>query len=73
MNIAEIWFNKTKYALPRAEHKGENLRAFFGVPKSKDLYVQSEEGDDILIEDAKPYFVENRDKFYSVSRKINQN
>ena len=69
---ANIKHNKTEYALPSGEHKGSNLRAFFGVPDTKDLYYESDEGDDILIEADKLYFVEDRDKFYSISQKINQ-
>jgi len=69
MQIANIKHNKTNYALLRGEHKGSNLRAFFGVPDSKDLYYESDEGDDILIEAEKPYFVEDRDRFYSISRR----
>ena len=72
MGIANIWFDGHKYALPRADHKGSNLRAFFGVKRGRDLFVEMDEGDDILIEANKVYFVDERDKFYSVSRKINQ-
>lgn len=72
MRVARIKCDKTDYSLPVGEHRGSNLRAFFGVPKSKDLYYQSEEGDDILIEDHLPYFVDDRERYYTVSRKINQ-
>jgi hypothetical protein len=69
---ANIWYDGRRFMLPRSEHTGDNLRAFFGVPTSKDLFVEMDEGDDVLIEGDKPYFVDERDKFYSVSRKINQ-
>lgn len=71
MTTANIFYDGHRYALPRSEHLGSNLRAFFGVPKSRDLFVEMDEGDDVLIEDKLPYFVDERDKFYSVARKIN--
>lgn len=71
MQIAKIKCDRIPYALPWGGHAGSNLRAFFGVPKDKDLYIQMEEGDDFLVEDSdEQYLVEDRDRFYTVFRKI---
>jgi len=69
---ANVYFNRTKYALPTGDHKGSNLRAFFAVPKDKDLWIESEAGDDILVEPKAAYFIEDGDKLYATSQKINQ-
>ena len=69
---ATIWFDGHRYALPRGEHKGKNLRAFFGVKETHDLFVEMDEGDDVIVSGDTPYFVDERDKFYSVSREINR-
>lgn len=70
MIIARISCNKFSYSLPTGDHKGSNLRSFFGVKKTHDLFVESESDDDIIIEPKLAYFIEDGDKFYTVHRRI---
>jgi hypothetical protein len=70
--VANIRCDKARYVLPTGHHTGANLRAFLAVPDGKDLYYETEFGDDTLIEQDKHYFIENGDRLYTVSREINE-
>ena len=74
MSIARVLFNKQQYALPEGLHEGRNLRAFFGVSDKQDLFREdwAHEDDHLITDDDVQYEVADTDKFYSVSRKINQ-
>lgn len=69
MTIAKVWYGGNVYLLPRGEHQGSNLRAFFGVKRNWDLYFKSAEAADFIVEPKNVYFVEHDDRFVRVPKR----
>lgn len=72
MNIALIKYNGTPYALPEGPVKGYNLRAFFSIKKTHDLWGEGDKDDFLIPEDDSEFEVQDGMRFYSTNKKINQ-
>ena len=72
MQIARIRCDKIDYALPERSHTGNNLREFFGVPKTKHLYCVGDPEDTLVPEDEEEFYVADGARFFTMSKQINQ-
>lgn len=74
MAIAKIKCDRTEYALPTGEHKGDNLRAFFRVSSKKDLWLECrDENSDsaVLVFGDLGVIIQDGDRFFTAHKEIN--
>jgi hypothetical protein len=74
VETARIKCDRTPYALPAGKHKGSNLRAFFGVPKTKDLWWDSRDDENdgaVLVFGEAELEIADGDKFFTAHKEIN--
>jgi len=56
---ALITFDGTSYALPEGFHTGRNLRAFFGVPKTHELWGENDKDNSLIPDDDSGILIED--------------